>query len=263
LISEMDAKTTRRTQRARIDAAMEVLSLILQRGIADREEARHLLSEVYQRHAVQPIRGKAWPPDIWDKEMATLYVLAKYAFALDEENPELFRRLFSYEETLEEAARAVKTRSPEEARRLVLFLLGGNADDNTVARLLRVESTKVLLGFGDEENFIELLKKLVDAIPEQEKTVRKYARYYIATRLAQAIAAGLVRNRIMKEAYKQALAAKIGLEKTMPDDSYVWYIAATVFSVPKKRLEKILGVPEDKPRSRQRTRSRRKSAAGS
>jgi hypothetical protein len=84
LTSEIDARRARQTQRARIDAAMEALSIILQKGVADRQEAVRILSEVYQRHAVQPIRGKAWPPDIWDKEMATLYVLAKYAFMVNE-----------------------------------------------------------------------------------------------------------------------------------------------------------------------------------
>ncbi len=241
MISELDARSARRTQKARIDAAMEALSLILQKGVTDREEARRILSEVYSRHAVQPIRGKAWPPDIWDKEMATLYVLAKYAFALDEEKPGLFNKLFSYEEVLEEAASIIREKPPEEARRLLLFLLGGSVDDNTIARLLRVEFTKVLLGFGEEEEFVKLLQRLAKVLPEQENTVRKYARYYIATRLAQAIAAGLVRSRIGKEAFKQALAAKLDLEKTMPDDNYIRFIATTVFSVPKKRLERVLG----------------------
>jgi len=263
LISEMDARVARRTQKARIDAAMEALSTILQKGVSDREEARRILSETYQRHAVQPIRGKAWPPDIWDKEMATLYVLAKYAFALDEESPDMFKKLFSYEETLEDVADIIRSKPVEEARRLALFLLGGSADDNTIARLLRVESTKVLLGFGDEDKFIDLLKKIVQVIPEQETTVRKYTRYYIATRLAQAIAAGIVRTRIAKEAYKQALAAKIGLEKTMPDDSYVQYIAATIFGVPKRRLEKIFGRGAENHRGKTRRRKGNASAAGS
>jgi hypothetical protein len=260
----MDARIARRTQKARIDAAMEALSLILREGVTDREAARRILSEVYQKHAVQPIRGKAWPPDIWDKEMATLYVLAKYAFALNEENPELFNKIFSFEETLEEAASLLLEKPPSEARRFFLFLLGGDIDDNTVARLLRVESTKVLLGFGDEDRFIKLLKKLSKVVPEQERTVRKYARYYIATRLAQAIAAGIVRNRIAKEAYKQALAARIGFDKTMPDDEYVGYIALNVFGVPKKRVERVLGGKNTVSDKREKgKKGGTKSAAGS
>ncbi len=263
MTSEIEARQARQTNRARIDAAMEALSTILRSGVRRREEAVKILSEVYQRHAVQPIRGKAWPPDIWDKEMATLYVLAKYAFMLNEENPDLFSKIFAYEETLEDAARLALEKPPEEARRLILFMLGGNIDDNTVARLLRIEATKVLLGFGDEDEFIELLRRLIKILPEQEKTIRKYTRYFIAIRLAQAIAAGIVRSRISKEAYKQALAAKIGLEKTMPDDNYVEYIAATVFSVPKKRLIHILGKERGRKQHREKHGKGSKSAAGS
>ena len=258
MIDMLDARAARQTNKGRIEAAMEALSLILQRGVSDREEAVRILSEVYKRHAVQPIRGKAWPPDIWDKEMATLYVLAKYAFMLDQENPELFEKLFNYEETLEEAARIAREKPIEEARRLILFLLGGEASDNTVARLLRVESTKVLLGFGSEDEFIDLLHRLAKILPEQERTVRKYTRYYIAARLAQAIAAGIVRSRIAKEAFKQALAAKIGLEKIMPDDEYVEYIAATVFGVPKRRLARILGKPEEAHAKQKRSQEAKK-----
>ncbi len=231
----------RELQRQRIDAAMEVLSAVLSKGVGSREEARKLLEESYRKRAIQPIRGKAWPPDIWDKEMATLYVVAKYALMLNEEAPELFSKIFGFEETLEEAAEAILTRPPEEARRLVLFLLGGSLDDNMLARLLRIETTKMLLGFGGEDRVIELLKRLPKVFPEQERTVRKYARYFIALRVAQAIAAGLVRNRISKEALKQALAARIGLEKVMPDDEYVEFIAATVFGIPKRRLARVLG----------------------
>ncbi len=261
---ELDARAARETQRQRIEAAMEALSAILNKGVTERKEAVKILEETYKRHAVQPIRGKAWPPDIWDKEMATLFTLAKYAFMLDEENPDLFNKVFSYEETLEEAARIIREKPPEDARRLALFLLGGNIDDNTVARLLRVESTKVTLGFEDEDKLIELLHKLPKVFPEHEKTVRKYTRYYIALRLAQAIAAGIVRSRITKEAFKQALAVKIGLEKTMPDDEYVEHIALTVFAVPKRRLSRILGGAKQERRARKgRQKEKTGSAAGS
>ncbi len=255
----VDPRKARELQKARIDAAMEVLSEILSKGISSRDEVRRLLEESYRRRAIQPIRGKAWPPDIWDKEMATLYVIAKYALMLNEENPELFGKIFSFEETLEEAVEAVLTREPEDARRYVLFLLGGSLDDNMVARLLRVETTKVILGFGDESRVIELLQRLVKVFPEQERTVRKYARYFIALLVAQAIAAGLVRNRIAKEALKQALAARIGLGKIIPDDSYIEFIASTVFMTPKKRLARIFSHAEQRGENG-RGRSRRQVA---
>ncbi len=250
-MNSIDPRIARETQKSRIDAALEVLSRLLREGVSDRRKAAKILEETYRARAVQPIRGKAWPPDIWDKELATLYAIAKYALMLNEENPEFFHRLFSYEETLEEAARAIVSRDAEEARKLTTFLLGGDISDNTIARMLRVAATAVILGFEDEDFIVKLLQRLPKAIPESEKTVRKFSRFYIALRLAQAIAGRVVRSRISKEAFKQALAARIGLEKIMPDDEYVWFIAANVFEVPTSRLRKLLTVEEkEKPKSR-------------
>ncbi len=243
-MESLDPRKARESMRNRINAAMEALSRILRDKITDRERAAKILEETYRKRAIQPLRGKAWPSDIWDKEMATLYVIGKYALMLNEENPELFHKLFNYEETLEEAANTILEKSPEDARKIVLFLLGGQIDDNTIARLLRVLTTKVVTGFENEDKLIKLLQLLPKVFPEQEQTVRKYARFYIALRIAQSIAMREIRSRIAKEAFKQALAARIGLPKIMPDDEYIAFIATNVFEVPRKKLARILGVKE-------------------
>ena len=260
-----ERRRARELQRARINAAMELLSDILSGRIASRDEARRRLEEIYRSKALQPIRGRAWPPDIWDKELATVYAVGKYALMLNEEEPEVFNKIFSYEESLEDIINAIKTAgSDEEARRFILFMLGGNIDDNTVARILRIATTKYLLGFTGEDEVVQLIQRLYKILPEQSNTVRKYARYFIAVRLAQAIALGSVRSRIEKEALKQALAAKIGLERVMPDDEYVEFIASNVFNVPKKVTQRILGGRHGKqPERRGRSRRRGGSAAGS
>ena len=133
-------------------------------------------------------------------------------------------------------------------------MLGGQIDDNTVARLLRVLTTKVVTGFEDEDKLIKLLQLLPKVFPEQERTVRKYARFYIALRVAQSIAMREIRSRIAKEAFKQALAARIGLPRIMPDDGYIVFIATNVFEVPRKKLARILRAKEERSKN---------SAAGS
>ncbi|HIQ10596.1 MAG TPA: DUF2192 domain-containing protein [Pyrodictium sp.] len=245
----IDPKRARDVLKDRISAAMEALSRIIRGNVRDRGEARQIVEEVYRSRALQPIRGKAWPPDIWDKELATLYTIARYALGLDRDYPDIFHNIFSVEEMLEKAGEAVlESNDIELARKLLLFYLGGKVDSNTVARLLRVFATEVIFGFRSEREFEELLRKLVNVLPEETQTIRKYARYYIALRLAQAIAARLIKNRIAKEALKQALAARIGFEKILPDDEYVSFIARSVFSVDKRKLEKILSLKKAQPR---------------
>ncbi len=251
MIESIDPRRARETQKARIEAAMDALAVLLKRkSVIDRDAARKIVEEIYRSKKIQPIRGKAWPQDIWDKELATLYVIAKYALMLHEENPDVFHRIFSYEETLEDVIRIINEKASEEARKFIHFLLGGEIDDNTIARILRLETTKLLLGFSTEDKVINLMKKLSEALPEHAATVRKYARYFIALRIAQSIAANIVRNRIAKEALKQALAAKIGFEKIMPNDEYIEEIAVNVFNIPKKKIARILALKNNNKKVR-------------
>ncbi len=251
MIESIDPRKAREIQKTRIEAAMDALAVLLKRkNNVNRDSARKIVEEIYRSKKIQPIRGKAWPQDIWDKELATLYVIAKYALMLHEENPDVFYRIFSYEETLEDVIRIVNEKNSEEARKFIHFLLGGEIDDNTVARILRLETTKLLLGFSTEDRVIDLMKKLSEALPEHASTVRKYARYFIALRIAQSIAANIVRNRIAKEALKQALAAKIGFEKIMPNDEYIEEIAVNVFNIPKKKITRILALKNNNKKAR-------------
>lgn len=265
MIEVDERRRARELQRARINAAMELLSDILSGRITSRVTARKRLEDIYRSKALQPIRGRAWPPDIWDKELATVYTVGKYALMLNEEEPEVFSKIFSYEESLEDIINAIKTAdSDEEARRFILFMLGGSVDDNTIARILRIATTKYLLGFTREDEVVQLIQRLYKVLPEQSNTIRKYARYFIAVRIAQAIALGSIRSRIEKEALKQALAAKIGLERIMPDDEYVEFIASNVFNVPKRIVQRILGGRHGRQaEKRERSRKRGRSAAGS
>lgn len=238
----IEASRARQTHRRRIKAALEALSRIMRAGVRERREAVKILMKTYNEMAVQPIRGKAWPPDIWDKEMATLYVLAKHVLHGYEREPDLMHSLFGFEEVMEDAGSAVlETGDTEQARKILLFYLGGDVSDNTIARLLRVFLTEATLGYRSLEDVEKLIKKLASTLPEKEQTLRKYTRFYIALVVAQLIAAGLIRNRIVKEAVKQAIAARVGMKKSIPDDEYIGYIARNVFEVPKRRLAQILG----------------------
>ena len=245
----IDPRRARDVLKDRISAAMEALSKIIRENVRDRRKAQHIVEEVYRSRALQPIRGKAWPSDIWDKELATLYTIARYALNLDKDYPDIFHSVFSVEEMLEKAGEAIlESNNSDLARKLLLFYLGGKIDSNTIARLLRVFATEVVFGFRSEREFEKLIHRLANVLPEEIQTIRKYARYYIALRLAQAIAARLIKNKIAKETLKQALAARIGLEKILPDDEYVGFIARSVFGVDKRKLEKILSLKEAQPR---------------
>ncbi len=237
----------RNPYKKRLQLAVDILGEIVLIRDIDRNKLIEILKSKYARAKTQPIRGKALPPDIYDKELTTLYVVGKYGLGIDIDYPELFKTLFEKEMMFDKAIQHLQQGEYEEARKMLITISPARViDSNTLARMLRVAFTKTILGFMDEEEFKEILHKAKEAFPEEERTVHNFVRFYIAFRLAEQIYRGEIRDKITKEAYKQALAYKLGFPKTMPNDQYIYNIAANVFKVSKKILDKILGALKNK-----------------
>ena len=234
--------------KARIQVAVALLSeFTRQLNQLDRAKAVDLLRKSYEARKINPIRGKTQPPDLYDKEMATLYVIGKYGLKLDLEYPELVEKIFYIEKNLEEALDDIVQNKFQEAReKLKRLSPTGVIDSNTIARLLRIPLTRLMLGFISEEEFKSVMQKVLEAIPEEEKTLRNYARFFVAYKLAEAIYKGEVKTREEKEALKKALAIRIGFPKSTPSDEYTAAIATQVFNIDEKTLEKILGIRKQK-----------------
>ncbi|ALU11946.1 hypothetical protein EYM_06495 [Ignicoccus islandicus DSM 13165] len=216
----------------KIEVAEDLLAEAMEENL-NREEVKKRLVNAYKREGISPFRGLALPPDITDKEMATLYVIAKYGLGIEDE----LRDVFEYEERLEKAAELLLKGDREGVLKLV-----GEINSNTLSRIFRVVFTAVILGFKDEKELIELLHKAMEVFPEEEKTARKYARFYIAFRVAEGIAKGEIRDKLDKEALKQSLSLRIGIPKVLPDDEYVYIIAKEVFNLDDSVLKKILKI---------------------
>ncbi len=234
------SKDVQRRLNLLMDVWNDIISLWESGRKVDREFVVRMLREAYERERISPLRGASMPEDIYDKEMASLYVVGKYGMGLEEVYPNLFDEIFKDEVKYEKAIAALLTEEPETARAKVQVLLG-RLDDNVIARMLRLKFTEIYFGFADEEALVSLVKALIKAFPEKERIAVKYARFYIAFKIASAISRGEVRNRITKEALKQATALNFdGLQGVIPDDNYISKIAVEVFRVRPQRLRGIL-----------------------
>jgi hypothetical protein len=239
------------------DVWEEVIGEWERAGSVSRERVVEILRSFYEREGVSPLKGAANPPDIYEKEMASLYVVGKHALGLDSSHPELFDAVFRDEVRYEEAIKGLLSDDPERARLKVEAILGGVPDDNTAARMLRLKLTEVYFGFADPDTFKTLLRRFVEAFPEHRRLASKYAKFYIAFRIADAIQKGEVRDRITKEAMKQAMALEFSwLEKVLPDDSYIRKIAEEVFHIPPRILDLVL--PASKRREKEARRGARR-----
>lgn len=236
--------------RKRIQVAISLLGDLVKRvDEIDRVKAIEILKETYESSRLEPIRGKSTPPDIYDKEIATLYIIGKYGLSLHKEHPELFEKIFYIEETLDSAIEDLLNDKPDVMReKLKKISPSGVVDGNTVARLLRLPLIRHILGFSDEDYFKNVIHKALKYLSEEEKTIRNYVKFFIGLKLAEAIYRGEVKSREEKEAYKKALAIRIGLSKLTPSDEYVEIIARNIFNVNTKILNKILKARSERSR---------------
>lgn len=206
----------------------------------DRQSAIELLRKEYEGLKITPIKGSADPADLYDKELTSLYVMGKYGMGLDEQYPEQFDAIFSIEVKLEQAA-SILTTEGAAAKDKVLALLG-SVDGNTVARILRIGLTKVYFGFADDSYMKQLSDAISAAFPERADDVNRFLKFYSAFKVAMAIEQGSVRDRLTKEALKEAVAIQLGRGKeAVPSDRYIVKIASEVFKVPGKVLRQIFG----------------------
>ncbi len=217
-----------------------------------RDEVTYMLKRAYEQERISPLRGASLPEDIYDKEMASLYVVGKYGMGLEEQYPDLFDKVFYPEIKYEKIIEILLTSSPEEAKDKILAILGGNLDDNTIARILRLEFTKIYFGFANEEDLKRVATALARVFPEKERIVSKYIRFYIAFKVASRIYRGEIRDRLTKEAIKQGTALSFSdFHGSIPDDKYIRKIASEVFRVPRRVLDNVLGRGPAKRRSRE------------
>ncbi len=219
-----------------------------------REKIVDMLKEAYAKERISPLRGASIPEDLYDKELASLYIVGKYGMGLEEIYPKLFDEIFKEEIKYDKIINIIITEDPETARDKVSTILGGKLSDNTIARIFRLKFTEVYFGFTDESSLINLLKNFVKVFPDKEKIATKYARFYIAFKVAASIYRGDVRDRITKEALKQASALSFSdFQGAIPDDSYIEKIAVGVFGVKKNYIKGILGGTRKKKRRVQKT----------
>lgn len=227
----------------RIEASLTLISEIVKGSIEDRESAVKRLEELYNASGIEPIRG--WTKiNIFDKEMCTAYVIAKYGLGLSpDEYPDLYKRIFSLEERAERAAERLKRGEGLESIEEEF----GSIDENIVFRIARLAATSTLLGFQSEDELVRLLNRLEELLPNLSHKINGFKRFYIAFRVAQAIASRDVKNRLEKETLKHALSMKFNAIRVVPSDEFVREILVNVLRVDEDRyLKNILSVKEEK-----------------
>ncbi|RLF16138.1 MAG: hypothetical protein DRJ66_03480 [Thermoprotei archaeon] len=220
----------------RIEACIDIWGRILDGEIKERAEARDVLERYYQERNIEPIRGKT-KIEIFDKELITLYIVGKYGLGVSEEL-DTIRSIFELEEKCENAF--FRILKGDNVRDVMNEVFGVNDEPSLIFRVLRFGLTLMLLGFIEEDKFLTVLNKMVDAYEDLKDRFRGFARFYIALKIGEAIALGKVRNSVEKEALKHTLCLKLGFSKSAPPDEMIYDMTRSIFKVNDSLLKRIL-----------------------
>ncbi|MEM0267356.1 MAG: DUF2192 domain-containing protein, partial [Thermofilaceae archaeon] len=175
----------------RINACLDLISKALRGELHSREDLVLELERIYGQRGVEPIRGRT-KINIFDKEVCTVYVVAKYGLGLDpDEYKDFYEKFLNVELRAERAAERLLAGEGERAVAEEM----GVADENAVFRIARLEATAVLMGFKSEERLSTLLARLEEAFPQLTQKIQGFKRFFIAFAVAQAIAVGKVTTR--------------------------------------------------------------------
>ena len=223
--------------RKRIEIAIKLWSKILQGTYSSRSELVKDLESEYKRAKLEPIRGKS-RRNAYDKELTVVYLVGRYGLGLEpREYPKVYRRLFELELKCEEAlGRILGGEDPNTVMRDVF----DRVTEDLVFRVIRLAYVSVLLEFSSENCLIKLLSAFEKAMPSLHDRFRRFKKFFVAFRIAEAIVAREVRNRLEKEALKHALCLKFGAEKSAPPDEEIRLIATEVLGMPEYIVNDVL-----------------------
>jgi hypothetical protein len=227
-------------KRLRIIAAVNVWGELLRLKIASREDAINIIKNIYKDTNVEPIRGASSPPDIFDKEMITIYIIGKWGLGLDKEMLiEMLDSLFNKEVMLEKLYNSIlQGNSRDEICREIKELCE-KLDEALIARELRFAFTLYYFGFTEYGNLVTLLRKIYMFFPEFQETVRRFTKFVIAYEVGSRISSGKIKNDIELNMTKNVIALDIGIPRALPSTSYIVEVSKHFFNLQENILKSL------------------------
>ncbi len=234
--------------KGRIEAAMEIWSLIMKNEVKSRSQLEELLYIAYKQKGIEPFRGFS-KVRIYDKEIATVFIVGKYGLGIiDDDVVKAFKPLFNVEIACDEIYNYLKARNfldgdpsnTDEFKALIENRpeLGAGVQDRGF-RLLRYVFTGVILRFFPEPDLVGTYRALAMAYKELEGVFKRYIRFYVAFKVAEDIALGNIRKVEDKKIMKYVYCLRLNMPGCVPSDALIKEIALRVYKVPKRVLDRL------------------------
>ena len=234
-------------RRKRIEALTTVWSIVISKPDLKREEVVEILRSVYESKSIEPIRGVGNPPDLYDKELSSLYIIGKWGLEIDKDLQEdVLRKVFSLEIQFELMWNALREATSKEGFCKELGDLCNRLDEGLAARFLRFIFTLYYFGFIKFEELVSLLKKLYSFFENLQDTVRRFTKFVIAYEIGVRIDSGKLKTALELNMEKNLLALNIGIPKAVPSTSYIVEVSKHFFTLPNSIVKNLLKTEDKK-----------------
>ncbi len=232
--------------RERVNVAVELWDKVLRGEVVSRGELVNLLAKYYEEHDIEPFRGLT-KIDIYDKELATVYVVGVYGMGLVtmHDVEEEYGSLFKVELTSDKAYGVIRNYNGDESRTALRNLIEdnqalGDSLEERVFRVYRLVYTGAVLGFIPEDDIAKTYKVFYDVFEPLRQRLVNYVKFYIATKVAEGIALGRFASQNEVRIEKYAYCVRLGLEKCAPTNRLIHEIALSVYKVPANVVNRLV-----------------------
>ncbi len=228
-------------KRKRVKAYVDAISELVLDSDPTREKAAELVKKHLEIEGVEPFRGASKPSDIFEKELISMYIIGVRGLGIREDCEGLFRKVFDKEMRYEEVIKLLSSDLPIERVREGIKSLVPGISEGDVAKVLRFALMLYYLDFEPYEFVTKVIRRMLEALPEFEETIRRFTKFFVAVKIAEEISSGSIRNRVEKEIRKQVISLETGVPKSTPSDNYVAKVASVTYEIPEKVLSSIFG----------------------
>ncbi len=236
---------TRQLYRERIQVAVDLWDRILRGQITNRAQLEEQLYAEYKKRGIEPFRGFS-KVRIYDKEIATVFVVGKYGLGLGDDIIESTKHIFTVEYRCDKAYLLLKKHSfqiddvlRDEIRTLINVPDLGLGLEDRVFRFMRYVFTGTLLTFFPEEEFVHTYRSLQEIFPELRDILIRYVKFYVAFKIAEGIVLGQITNPTERKIYKYAYCVKLNVQKCAPSDKLIREVTIRVYKAPKRVVDRL------------------------
>ncbi|MEM1526184.1 MAG: DUF2192 domain-containing protein [Ignisphaera sp.] len=220
-------------KRKRVIALVNAWSRIVKENITSREQVKEVLQRCYEELDVEPIRGSSSSPDLYDKDIVSLYIVGKWGLGIDKDlSREIFKNIFNLEIVIEKIVDKIQKSSSYEELCKEDSKLCESLDDKLVARILRYMFTLYYFGFIDRTIFAQFMRKAYLVLKPMEDTIKRFAKFVIAYEVGKKMVENEIKSKIELNMEKNAVALDLGIPNALPSIGYILEVTKHFFEIP-------------------------------